>query len=526
MNARLFGVLVWNEMRLRLRRTSTLVALLVVASIGLMLIPDPAGGRSMIVVEHARMLYTSAALALGSAIPFGLIFTLGSFYLVRGRVGEDIRSGVGLVIGASRIGSAQFVFSRWLGALLYLLALAGAFTASMLFCHLLRSSEPLALWVYLSTYILLLLPALMFSAACATLFDSFAPLMGKAGDVLYFFVWIALCSFVGMLGHDTDATLRYGMAFDFSGVTIALSNLKLHLHTNNIAIGSHPFDARLAPLLVPNLFWSAQAVALRCAAAVLALLPLAPACVLFHRYSPDRVKASSARLRRSPLALLDSWLRPLSRLSAPLFRLAGALPGLAGQVLADVALTLAASPSAVAALIAALAGSLLAPTASLGAVLTAIVAFWGVLVADLSTRDFQASALDMTGALPGGAPRRYARQLAATMLIGLMFVGVIALRWSVLDPLRAGALLAGVVCVSAVASLLGRCTGTPRTFVALFMLMVYLALSAHAVPAFDVLAFNGSATAGTALAVLGMGVLAALAGVAYNRRVAHSALRA
>jgi hypothetical protein len=47
---------------------------------------------------------------------------------------------------------------------------------------------------------------------------------------------------------------------------------------------------------------------------------------------------SRSRQRRSPLAMLDGWLRPLSRSGAAAVRARGPLAGVGGQVLAEVAL--------------------------------------------------------------------------------------------------------------------------------------------------------------------------------------------
>jgi hypothetical protein len=40
------------------------------------------------------VLYTSSALALGSASMASLLFGLAGFYLLRGRMAEDLRSGL------------------------------------------------------------------------------------------------------------------------------------------------------------------------------------------------------------------------------------------------------------------------------------------------------------------------------------------------------------------------------------------------------------------------------------------------
>ncbi|RJG15480.1 hypothetical protein [Massilia cavernae] len=183
-----------SEAKLRIRRLSTIVAVLAVAALAWAMLSDPASGTAMLTAGDARVLYTSSALALGSATLAGLVFALGGFYLVRGRIGEDLRSGAGGVIGATPVGNVLFLAGRWVGAVAYLGALLLGFLCTMLVLHALRGDGPIELVPYLQAYGLLLVPMIFFCAACAILFDSRAPLMGKRGDVLYFFIWVAQMS--------------------------------------------------------------------------------------------------------------------------------------------------------------------------------------------------------------------------------------------------------------------------------------------------------------------------------------------
>lgn len=517
MNLHLLKALALNEVRLRMRRLSTIVAVLAVVAISWAMIDDPAAGHALITVGGARVLYTSSALALGSAALASMLFGLGGFYLARGRIAEDIRSGVGSVIGATPVGNALFLAGRWLGATAYLALLLAAFMGTMMVCHALRGDGPIEPLVYLQSFSLMLLPMIFFAASCAILFDSWAPLMGKGGDLLFFVLWAAQVSMVALVETSGSRGSPWTV-FDFTGMTATFATLAAHFDTTHLSLGSSPFDPALAPLLLPTAPWSAHIVLMRCASAVLALLPLAPAVWMFHRFSPDKVKLANSRRRRSPLALVDGWLRPLARLVQPLFALAARLPGWCGQAVADVALTLAGSPSAIAALILAFGASLLVDARALGPLLVACVAYWGILVSDISTRDFQAGVEDMTGAVSGGGTRRYLRQYAATALLGFMFMGVVALRFAVHDPVRAAAVAAGILSLAALAHMLGRCSRTPRTFVALFLFGLYVAVNAVKAPMLDAVGFNGVANSHSVLAYLAIGISALAGGYAWNRR--------
>ena len=187
MNLKPIVVLMLTEVRLRLRRVSSLVSILAMIVLAWMVFEDPASGNALLVVNGARVLYTSSALALASVTLFGMLFSLMGFYLVRGRISEDIRCGVSGVIGASQISNILFLVCRWLGGVAYLVVLGLAFMLSIMVCQVFRGSNAIQPLIYLETYALILMPLICFTVSCAILFDSVARLMGKLGDIVYFF---------------------------------------------------------------------------------------------------------------------------------------------------------------------------------------------------------------------------------------------------------------------------------------------------------------------------------------------------
>jgi hypothetical protein len=513
---RTLRVLALNEIRLRIRRLSTLAAVLAIVAISWAMISDPSSGSALLVVKEARVLYTSSALALGSATLAGMLFALAGFYLARGRTGEDLRSGIGGVIGATPAGNTLLIASRWLGAVGGLVLLLGAFMLTVVVLHLLRGDGPVQPAVYLQTYAVMLLPMVLFTASCAVLCDSWSPLMGKGGDILYFFVWIALLSIGGLVEEGVAAPAV--AILDFTGMAQAMEVLRLHLHTDAIGIGTMPFDPALPAHTMPQWLWSGSQVAGRLLSCVLALVPLVPAVLLFHRFSPDRVKAGKARQRRSPLAVLNGWLRPLARLAHPLLTGAARVPGPAGQTLADAALVLVTAPSAIPAIAACIACGLALPYAMLPGLLACAVAFWGVLCSEGTTRDVGAGCEGLSAAVPGGAGLRFVRQWAASVLLGVLFTGAVVLRWSLEEPVRAFAALAGVLALAGFAASFGQLSRTPRLFLGLFLFGLYVMVNAAGVPMLDVIGFHGDATLQSAAVFLAAGLAALATGIAWSRR--------
>lgn len=513
----LIRVLCLNEVRLRMRRLSSLFAVMAMIAISWAMIVDPQTGSSMMAINKARVLYTSSALAMGSASLLSFLLALIGFYLVRGRIVEDLRSGIGSVIASTPVSNSLFLFSRWLGGVAYMLSLVLVAMCAIMVLHAIRGDGPIQLWVYVQTYLLVLGPMTVFAVSAAILFDSLPVLMGKAGDFAYFIAWIMQISIVSKIEELSAGNLSPWLLLDFSGLVTTIFTLKTYLMTSNFSLGSSTFDPQVMPITLPVIMWSWQMALMRFGSAALALCLLLPAIPLFHRFSPDKVKQAHARKRRSPLKILNTWSRPLAKQVQALFIWSAQSANFFGQVLADIALTLVYAPFSILVIVVVTTLSALISLQALPGLTVFAVAFWGVLISDVSTRDFQAAIEGMTAAVHGGAMRRYLRQLSATMVLGFLFVGVILFRLSFAQPLMALALAVGIVSMSACATCLGKVSNTSKTFMSLYLFTLYIATQADKVPLLDIFGFNGVATSVQVLMQLEIAIAAIGIGYFYTR---------
>ncbi|MBX9899711.1 MAG: hypothetical protein K2Y28_02915, partial [Burkholderiaceae bacterium] len=250
--------LIKHEARLRLRRVSTLVTLLTVMAISWTLVPDPNSDLTLMTINNARAMYTSSTLALGSAALASILFGFGGFFLVRGRVAEDLRCGLGAVIATTPMQNGRMIFSRWLGGVAYLTLLVLGLLCTTLVCHALRGEGSIQVFVYLQTYALLLLPLIFFSAACAVLFDSVPILMGKFGDFVFFLIWVTQLGMMTAFEMASKGATPSFLMLDFFGVASCLAGLGEQFHTTSISLGMTSFDANLAPIRLPDFLWSAS----------------------------------------------------------------------------------------------------------------------------------------------------------------------------------------------------------------------------------------------------------------------------
>lgn len=498
--------LVQTELRLRLRRLSTLLVLLTTLALSWFVVTDPRTGVAMMVVHKARMAYESGTVAFGSASIASALLSLLGFYLVRGRSTLDLRSGVAVVLAATPTASARLLASRWLGALAYLMLLQAALVLGGCVLQLVRGEGPLQPLVYVQTYMLMLTPALMFAASFALLADAWGPLMGRRGDVAYFFVWAAQFAVLpATLGQGVIA-LSPVQALDVSGLAAGATRLALLMDTNHIAIGGSPFDPALPMRHFPADFWSAELLALRGASVALALLLALPAAWLFHRFDPQRVRGAAARR--------PSWLRRLlARLLAParwpalgLLRLAQRVGGRPGAALADLSLTLVANPWAVVAMAAlGVLGQVLPPD-QLPKWLALACALWGLAIGEISSRDASHATAGLIAAAPGGTVGAFWRQGLASLGLGLLFTLPLALPMADRGVLLT--LLCGLTLASGLASLLGGATRGGRSFLALYLLALFVMVQVRDLPWLDLFGFNGSATAASRLLLAAAALLA------------------
>lgn len=511
-----FKILVLTEIRLRARRWTTLFALFLMVYVCWSMIVDPSSGYAMLTINSRRTLYTSSALAIGSATLLGLLLLFAGFYLIRGRVGEDLRTGIGSLVAATPVSNRLFLISRWCGGVLYFMLLAYAGMATVMVLQLVRGEPGLEVLVFLQTYTLTFLPLACYVVSIAVLFDSVPWLMGKLGDLVFFILWVMQMSLLGEIVKPGSFGGSALFVFDFTGMMTLIANLQTIVTTTNFSVGGSSFDAALEPLRLPSYAWGMKFVVLRFFSALFALIPLFMAFRFFHRYSPDRVKPSQSRQRRNPVQLLNDLLRPVAVFAKPIMRISVFVPGFLGQVVADVALSLLASPLLIILIVL---FSILGFTTSgsnMTPLLAAVVVSWGVAIGEISTRDFQAGMESLTAVTKGGAIRRFIRQIACAFALALLLGGVVMFRIFSQDLLSGEVLLSGFVAGSLLACTAGSITKTSRLFLAFFLIWAYVASQARSFPLIDLFGFNHVANAATLSLLWEMSMVALMLGLAHT----------
>ncbi len=341
--------------------------------------------------------------------------------------------------------------------------------------------------------------------------------MGKVGDFLFFLLWVLQLGLLAGLAVPSGLSNLTLLVFDFSGLMTVIITIQAYVQTNSFVLGGGSFDPSLTPLVLPAQVWSANYVYLRLLASLVATLPLLLALKLFHRYSSDRVKPTQSRQRRTPLQILNQLSRPFAYLAKPVLALSTKLPPAVAAVVAELALSLIAAPVFIPVILLLNIAAAIVTLKVLPVVLMGMILCWGVLIADLSCRDFQVGIEQLTALVPGGSGRRYLRQHATSLLAALLFSAAAWPRLFIHDGFGLIVLLSGFVAVAILAHSAARFSKTPRLFLAVFLFWFYFAIQASKFASLDLFGFNHAADWASMLMLWQIAILAGLSGYFYNR---------
>jgi hypothetical protein len=493
------AAIVRTDILFRFRRTAAVVTMLLIAASVYFIVPDTGTGRTLMQIEGRRVLYNSAAVALGTGMFCGIIMSLVGYYLISNSLRRDIISRTGFVVASTPVTNGRYLLGKFFGNLLYLSAMMMACMLSAMVMFLLRGEGPLQPFVFLGMYVWIALPGMAFCSAVALAFEALPFLSGRAGDVIYFFLWAALLGFPAAI-LETNGGFQWLSAFDVVGLVPVIGQMQDQFHTSSMSIGSSSFNASLPPILYPGLAWNWQMIGLRFLTLFMPAGLLALARLWFHRFDPVRIKLSTRHSRRNIIARANALLKPLTRFVRPLASLrvgGGEEASFLGAVWADVLATLLLSPLTMVAIIvfAVLSLSLDAPSMQ-GGLLPAMVVILVLALADVTPRDGASGMLSLLFTAPKLRAWYVHWKFASALVITLCFTLIPVIRLSSSDPAAALSLSIGSCFIAGGAVGLGVLAGSQKPFIAFFLMLLYISLNAPEAPVFNFAGFSGHTAAG------------------------------
>jgi len=501
------------DFRDRVRRRSFLAVLSMAGFLGLQTIQ----GKILVALGRYTGAPTSAWAGMLMAMIGATFLGLGGFWVVKGSIERDARTGVGQILAATPMSKVAYTVGKGISHLAVMAAMCGVLAlAAVALLALSPAGEAIEPIEILLPIVLLALPGLAIVAACAVLFETLPLLARGFGNLAWFLVWTLLL----VATMETNGLDLFGISTGRQQLGEKVRSLD-GAWSGEFVIGAMAPEGRATetfrwehmPVTGRLLAERGTVVGIAVFLALVAALP-------FDRFDPSRRRRPGAakRSERSPesaeLRRAPATAGPLTRLGSErasgLRRLIGAETRLAIRsmprwwLLGAAALTL---------------GGLLSPATARSGWLAAALLWPALVWSGLATRDRAQGITQLLHA----TPRPLGRQLPAVVLAGWLAGlcccgGAIAGRLLTGEVAGAVATLAGCLAVAALAVALGVLSGGPRLFEGLYVTLWYLGPLQRAWP----VDFAGTTPEALAAAVpfwfLAVALLLLAAAVALERR--------
>ena len=502
------AAIVRADFLIRLRRPSTIVVFLLLSAIPYLWIPNPSTGRALMQIGGKRALYNSATIGMATATLAAMFIGLVGFYVISNALRRDILSRCGYVIASTTMRGSEYIIGKFAGNVVFLSVFTLGFMATAMAMVLVRGEAPLEPWIFAKQYLMLAPPAIVFVSAIAIVFECTPLLRTKLGDVLYFFVWVALMgSVTAMLEQGVGGT--WAPFFDISGFGVLLQQMRTFYGTNSLSIGSTSFDAAKGTMDFAGLHVTWYWAATRITATLWPIALLGIARLFFHRFDPARVRAvPNEKTRRSWIGRLNLISKPIARLFVRVLS-----PVSGNAAVTDALATIAAFPLITVGMIifAIIAMSADNANSLFTGVLPVAFAACAIAIADIASREKRAGTTALVFAAPGLRTRFVWWKFASTLIVALVFLAVPLASAIRTRPHLALALLVGVAFTAAASTALGILSSNPKTFLVAFLSFWYITTQDKgSSPSLDFAGWFGTATPAVigAYALIALGTLA------------------
>ena len=183
------------DFRERTRRYSFLITMIGVMFFGYLVIT----GQYTIQFGEYKSIYNSAWAGSLMAVCSSLMMAIVGFYLIRGSIKRDRLTEVGQIIAATRMSGRVYMASKLMSNIATLMSMVASLAILAFITLLIRNeSGEFDLWGFVSPFLIISLPASIFVASVAVLFDTVRWLRGSAGNIIYLFL-AESCVVLGML---------------------------------------------------------------------------------------------------------------------------------------------------------------------------------------------------------------------------------------------------------------------------------------------------------------------------------------
>jgi len=218
-----FGAMLLADLRERTRspRFWVVLGLMMVAS--WLCFPPPGAGYMILSIHGSeRGLYSSAWVGMVLASVFSTLLSLCGFYLVRGTLVRDIDTRVWQLLVATPMTRGGYLLAKWASHMVVFALIASVALCVGLVAQWVRAEDrSIDLLELVKPVLLLNLPGLAVTAMLAVWFDLLPWLRRTAGNVVFFFLWVAMLAVpLAQIESPSNTMLREGWVSDAHGMVL------------------------------------------------------------------------------------------------------------------------------------------------------------------------------------------------------------------------------------------------------------------------------------------------------------------
>ncbi len=288
----------------RVRRYSFLITLGLTIYLGYTFVPPADAKYVTVAMGDYRGIYNSAWIGSMVAIMTSVFLALPGFYLVKNAIERDQQTGVGQIIAATPVSKSFYLLGKTCSNFAVLAVMVGILVLVALVMQFVRAEAlRIDLWSLVSPFLFITLPAMAVVAALAVLFETIGWLRGGFGNVVYFFLWIALLTIAiaptEISNRDTVMSVN-----DVLGMTTVLADMSKAAKAAfpdfrggvNVGYAFRDEAVSLQTFRWEGMQWTPAIVFGRLMWLAVAMGITAFAALFFHRFDPSREKPKRVRL--------------------------------------------------------------------------------------------------------------------------------------------------------------------------------------------------------------------------------------
>ncbi len=309
--AGVFARVVWAGVLDRMRQPGFLVSLVIMMWLGQHMLPaSDASYRTFVMDADYRPAYGAAWVGTITALLTSNWFLFVGFYMVKGGVERDRKSGVGAVLAATPLSTLGYLWARtWANFAVFAVQSCVVVLAALVQQWLLGEDRRIDLIATLTPFVFLTAPLALFVSANAVLFDCVRWLRSGLGNIVWFFLLGVMLSSSGMQTQGVPAwrdPLGARVVVDQARVAMRAAHPDAANHPDAFSMGVNFNPAfrgrRITTFAWPGMLWTPHTIASRLPIMLVAVLAVVFASRVFDRFEGAARSATAAKPWRWPFA--------------------------------------------------------------------------------------------------------------------------------------------------------------------------------------------------------------------------------